>query len=388
MKMKFEKLKIVSDENIPLIDELFGSLGQVQRCSGRAMQAETVSNTDVLLVRSVTKVGPALLKNSNIQFVGTATIGTDHIDQEFLAANNIAFTSAAGSNSTSVTEYVMCGILTVAKRMNLSLEGKTLGIIGHGNIGKKVAVMARALGLDVLINDPPLKDETGLDIYREFDEVIKADIVTFHVPMEKQGKYPTWHLLNNETMKMLNDQAIIINSSRGDVVDNIALKEHLKNSNCTAIMDVWANEPDIDVELMELTAIATPHIAGYSLDGKINGSYMLYEKLCQWLEIPKQIDVEELKPVPKLKKLAINTEKSDFEVLLEAMQAVYPIEKDDKAMRKLVNTDHSDCPAYFDGLRKNYPIRREAATLEIELKPFDGSIAEKLKTLGFKLTQK
>ncbi|MCK5270110.1 MAG: 4-phosphoerythronate dehydrogenase, partial [Sedimentisphaerales bacterium] len=278
-------MKIVADENIPFVREIFASLGDVLCVSGRQMSAGVLAGADVLLVRSVTKVNEQLLSDSSVRFVGTATIGTDHVDREYLSSREITFVSAAGSNSNSVAEYVITAILILAEKYGWELQGRTLGIIGVGNIGSNIEKKAPALGLKVLPNDPPLQRETGDKRFVSLARVLEeADIITCHVPLTRSGPDATWHLFDQEKLGRLRPDTLLINSSRGAVVDNKELKKQITKGNIgPVVLDVWENEPEIDMGLLDQVAIATPHIAGYSLDGKVNGTVMLYQKLCEFL---------------------------------------------------------------------------------------------------------
>ena len=380
-------MKIVADENIPFVREIFGPLGDVLCVSGRQMSADVITDADVLLVRSVTKVNERLLSDSSVRFVGTATIGTDHVDQEYLSSREITFVSAAGSNSNSVAEYVITAILVLAEKYGWELQDKTLGIIGVGNIGSNIEKKAPALGLKVLPNDPPLQRETGDKRFVSLARVLEeADIITCHVPLTRSGPDATWHLFDREKLGRLGPGTVLINSSRGAVVDNESLKEQLKKGKSgPVVLDVWENEPGINTELLDQVAIGTPHIAGYSLDGKVNGSVMLYQKLCKFLgtEVTSQID--RLLPTPPVPTIELDvTGKTDQQLLAQAMTRIYDIMGDDGRLREITTLTNSEKGRYFDDLRKNYPVRREAFNTRIKLQGPADQIGEKLTILGFK----
>lgn len=380
-------MKIVADENIPFVREIFASLGEVLCVSGRRMSADIVVDADVLLVRSVTKVNEQLLSDSSVHFVGTATIGTDHIDQEYLSSREITFVSAAGSNSNSVAEYVITAILVLAEKYGWELQGKTLGIIGVGNIGSNIEKKAPALRLKVLPNDPPLQRETGDKRFVSLTRVLEeADIITSHVPLTRSGPDATWHLFDREKLGRLKPGTLLINSSRGAVVDNKALKKQITKGNMgPVVLDVWENEPEIDTELLDQVAIATPHIAGYSLDGKVNGSVMLYQKLCKSLGIEATSRIDRLLPTPPSPTIELDvTGKTDQQLLTQAMTCIYDIMGDDSRLREMITLTNSEKGGYFDELRKNYPTRREAFNTRIKLHGPTDRIREKLAILGFK----
>ena len=367
---KKDNYKIVADENIPFVNEFFGKLGNVNTFSAREISNDVVKDADVLLVRSVTKVNELLLKNSNVKFVGTATIGVDHVDQEYLKKSDIFFTNSAGSNANSVAEYVFASLLVLADRNNMCMRDKSIGIIGVGNIGKLVEAKARALGMDVLLNDPPLARETGSSKYLPLEQVLSADIVTCHVPLTKDGLDKTYHLISEKELEILGDDSIFINSSRGPVVCNNSLLEWLKKAkNSYAVLDVWENEPTPNLELLKLSSIASPHIAGYSFDGKVNGTRMLYEALCGEIGCQTDVNQGEFMPLPEIKSLDIDLEifSSPEQALAYAVKAIYDIEADDSNMREILSQKNEDIGPFFDKLRKTYPRRREASNTVIRL---------------------
>ena len=411
-------MKIVVDENIPCAEQLFGGLGSVVYTAGRSVSPEVVADAEVLLVRSVTAVGADLLEGSAVRFVGTATIGTDHIDLAYLAGRGITFADAAGSNSNSVAEYVIVALLVIAERAGLDLAGKSIGVIGVGNVGSKVKAKAAALGLRVLANDPPLQRETNDPDFVSLDTVLdEADIVTCHVPLTRKGLDPTWHLLDRERLGRLGPERILLNTARGGVVDNVALKEALqKNRLGPTVLDVWEGEPNIDVGLLGEVGLGTPHIAGYSLDGKVNGTVMLYEAVCEFLGEPAERTTSSTQgrtseagrrdthalaarkhatrttaellgeaPVPRIE--LDSSSGSEQELLRRAMTGIYDIEGDDRDLRGLAKQGADGRGKYFDRLRKEYGVRREAAHTQVRLAPYRAGLAEKLRALGFPVVQ-
>ncbi len=377
-------MKIIADENIPYVKEVFSSLGRIRCVSGRSMHRDLLRDADVLLVRSITRVDANLLEGANVRFVGTATIGTDHIDEDYLQSREIAFAGAAGSNANSVAEYVITALLVLAQQNGWNLQDKTLGIVGVGNIGSRVETMAQALGLNILLNDPPLLRQTGNSRFVELSKVLEADFITLHVPLTRTGLDPTYHVFDEATLQQLNGQTVLINTSRGAVVDNPALNAQLAtNALGPTVLDVWEDEPDINSDLLERVAIATPHIAGYSLDGKANGAAMLYERLCRFLEIAPQVEIQNLLPPPVVPELTLDAEQSDQQILTQAMTAIYDILRDDRQLRQITHQPPDQRGKLFDQLRKNYPIRREAHNTRIILTHPKGPLAQKLHRLGF-----
>ncbi|MEK7996351.1 MAG: 4-phosphoerythronate dehydrogenase, partial [Planctomycetota bacterium] len=276
-------MKIIADANIPFVSECFSSIGQVRVVGGREITPSVAADADVLLVRSITAVGPELLTASKVRFVATATIGFDHIDRDFLEQNNIGFASAPGSNANSAAEYVIAGLLEVAQRHHLNLEGSSIGIIGVGNVGGRVASKCAALGMDVLLNDPPLQRQTQDAKYVPLDGLLGCDFITLHTPLTFEGPDKTHHLADERFLGSLKEGCVFVNASRGGVVDSRALKAAVRSGRLRAIvLDVWENEPAIDLELLKMVDIGTPHVAGYSLDGKIGGLIMIYKSVCEY----------------------------------------------------------------------------------------------------------
>lgn len=368
-------MKLIIDENITFAKEAFSSLGIAKLADGRTLTNKDVQDADVLVVRSITNVNEDLLKNSNVKFVGTATIGTDHIDLEYLKNQNIRFADAKGCNADSVAEYVFTALLKVASIKNISLQEKTIGVVGVGNIGSRVVRLAESLGMKVLKNDPPLERKGIGNNYFNLDKILQADIITFHVPLNLDGIDKTFHLLNENNLKKINNGKIIINSSRGTVIDNEALLAESTERDFELVLDVWENEPSISTELLTKTKISTPHIAGYSFEGKVNGTNMIYNALCQYLNI--QPFWKPILPEIERKKLRFPEGKTDEEKLYNLFSSIYNIEKDDELMRKLEGLKPNERASYFDLLRKKYPVRREFSNYvvqisenEIHLKPF------------------
>jgi erythronate-4-phosphate dehydrogenase len=382
-------IKIVADENIPYVKEAFGSLGRVELVAGRSMTNALLKDADVLLVRSVTRVNEALLDGTSVKMVATATIGTDHVDEDYLAKSGIAFSNAAGSNSNSVAEYITAALLTLATRKGFKLEGKTIGVVGIGNVGSKVAHKCSVLGMNVLKNDPPLKELTGSSEYVALKDIIPiADFLTLHTPLTLTGSHPTHHLVDASTLNKLKPSAFLFNSSRGSVVDGQALKQTLKEKRIAgALLDVWEKEPNIDPELLELVDIGSPHIAGYSFDGKVNGTMMIYQALCRFLGIEPAWNPKTIMPAPPVPLITIDPSEADEQTLLrQTVMKVYDIEADDQQLRELINEPADKQGKFFDQLRKLYPVRREFYNTRIEFSSSAGeNLKRKLSGLGFGL---
>lgn len=372
-------MNIYIDENIPYAKEFFSQFGTLHFFSGRDVTAQTLHDADVLLVRSITKVNKQLLQlNKNLKFVGTATIGTDHIDQDYLKSRNITFSSAPGCNKISVAEYVLSALLALVIQYKFDLQKKSVAIVGAGNTGSAVYKCLTALGVNCLLYDPPLEKHGDTRSFCSFSDVLKADIISLHVPKIVAGDNPTWHLFDEGALRKLTSNQILINASRGEIIDNQALLSLCKiNKAPILVLDVWENEPNIEQALLPFVSIATPHIAGYSLDGKVRGTEMLYQALCKLLSLPAQRSLSSLIPsannhiVSIMKPLTI----SSFNGLL---QGVYDVRRDDFLFRQIV----ADAGG-FDKMRKNYVERRELSSVNVKLLAINKE--KQLTDLGFNI---
>jgi len=365
--------QILCDENIPLVSELFSAIGEVHTVSGRTISAETVRDFDALIVRSVTPVTGQLLRGSSVQFVATATIGTDHIDQQWLAENHIAFCAAPGSNAQSVAEYVAAALLHCASDDPSLLRKKTAGIIGFGNVGRRVARVCSALGIHAGFFDPFVQEELyGAKRFLSLEQLIEyADIITVHVPLTDHPTYPTRSMVNNTFLQKIARGTWFVNTSRGGVVDELALRE--KASDLGAIvLDVWQNEPGICSETLQITRLATPHIAGYSWDGKIAGAAMVARQCARYFGIDVQQIQQRLPTVAPIP--------CEATTLGELVRCSYDIAGDDTRLRRALSAE--DPLREFDQLRKNYPRRYEFAHYTAKAnqfaEPLHREIAEKL----------
>ena len=360
-------MKIIVDENIAFGKEAFEQFGEVVLISGRDISNAHLKDSDALIVRSITNVNQELLNGTKIKFVGTATIGTDHIDVDYLEKSNIAFASAAGCNSHAVTEYVFSAITHLVNKHKIKLEDLSIGVIGYGNIGTKVCAVAEALGLRVLKNDPPVERKTGRKDFYKLEEALSCDIVTLHVPLNNGGADNTYHMLNDKNISLINERTILINSSRGPVIDNKVLKEKLLiKKDILTVLDVWEKEPDYDAELMNLVELATPHIAGYSFEGKVNGTVMVYKALCEFLNVLPTWKPE--LPVVSNNQIDIDGNETTEKMLSNIFNKSYKISDDDKLLREGSLLPVKEKSNHFDSLRKNYRFRRELNNYTVNLK--------------------
>ncbi len=378
-----QNMKLLVDENIVFAQEAFSHFGNVILVDGRSLTNQNVKDADVLIVRSITKVDVELLQNNNVKFVGTATIGTDHIDLDYLQNRNIKFADANGCNADSVAEYVFTALMKVASGNNIKLKEKTIGVVGIGNIGSRVVKIAESIGMRVLKNDPPLERAGIGEAYVSLEEILKADIITFHVPLSLEGDDKTFHLMNKSNLNLIKDNAIIINTSRGPVIDNAALLEETKKKKFHLLLDVWEDEPLVNIDLLSNTNIATAHIAGYSFEGKVNGTKMIHDALCSYLKIKSTW----LPNIPSIDKseLTLPEGKSVEERLYELLSSIYQIEEDDKRLRKVSTHLPGDQAAYFDFLRKTYPVRREFSNFTVLLSERDKHLKPFLESLRFRI---
>ena len=370
--MTNKKLKIVADENLALTDYFFDEVADIDYMAGRGITAADISTTDALLIRSVTKVNAALLADSPVQFIGSATIGTDHVDLDLLKQKGISFANAPGCNAQAVAEYVITAILTLQPQLVLAGKTMCLGIVGLGNVGRRLAILARRLDWRVLAYDPFVRldtfkgfafDQTGgkqSGIEQlSFEQVLaQSDALSLHVPLTKNQPHATYHLMDAAALAQLKPHCMLINSARGEVVSEQALLADIATSKRQVVLDVFEHEPKISQQLLNQLALATPHIAGYSLEGKARGTQMIYQAFCQHYDLTasKQFASQ----LPQMAQL-FKSDQTLAHQLLPLLPQLYPIQADDQALRGCVNQSGFVDGQDFDHLRKTYPLRREWA---------------------------
>ena len=376
-------MRVAVDDAIPYAQAAFAAAGEVRLFSGRSLRPADLSDVDALIVRSVTRVDARLLAGSPLRFVGTATIGMDHLDLDYLRLRGIRYANAAGSNANSVAEYVVAALLATAARRGWRLSAKSLAVIGVGRIGTLVARKAAALGMNVLLCDPPLRESTGDTRYGLLDDVLGADILTLHVPLTAEGPYPTRHLVNRQLLGRLSRRQFLINSARGPVVSGpdllTALRERWIEG---AVLDVWEGEPIIDRDLLQLVDLGTPHIAGYSQDGKAQATYMILAEVCMFFGISDAWDCSRLfAPAQRLSpQSGAEGEAAVRSVVLQA----YDIRRDDADLRTVMGMPATAAGERFDRLRDHYPLRPEFRHFVVE--PAAGSgLAPVYQALGFQV---
>ena len=379
-------MNIVADENIPFAREAFERLGDLVTVNGREITRDLVRDADALIVRSVTRVNAELLEGTSVRFVATATIGFDHVDVEYLRRRRISFASAPGSNANSVAEYIIAALLVLAMRGGFRLEGKTIGVVGVGNVGSRVVRKAKALGMRVLENDPPIQRQTGDPRFLPLGDLLDADVLTFHVPLTRTGAEPTFHMINDTLLNQLKPGAILINTSRGAVADSESVLRSAESKRLGGlVLDVFENEPEINPALVERADIATPHISGYSFDGKVNGTVMVYGAACDFFGHTAQWDPGDVMPPPPHPRLIARSNCDDEDALRELVLTIYDIEADDRRMRGILDLPSFDQSPYFDDLRKTYPIRREFHNTVVDAGNASSLLLDKIAGLGFRL---
>jgi erythronate-4-phosphate dehydrogenase len=370
-------LHFVIDKDIPFIRGVLEPFGQVTYLAGLTIQNENIRDADALIIRTRTKCNERLLRNSRVKIIASATIGMDHIDTDYCEQSGIKYQNAPGCNSGSVMQYIASALVNLALHYDFDLKDKILGVIGHGNVGSKVARMARTLGMEVLVNDPPLARKEEGNGYCHLQEIQKnADIISLHVPLNRTGRDKTLKLVNRSFMEGLKKKPILINSSRGEVIDEKDLKTVLKRKQIKdVVLDVWHNEPAIDPELLQIAGIATPHIAGYSADGKANGTSTCIQAISSFFQLGLGKWRTPNVPLPAGTKLQSSSFNGGYSKVFQAILHSYDIMKDDKALR--------NDPARFEKLRADYPLRREFHAYQIASSGLLENESESLKSMGF-----
>ncbi|MBY5945288.1 4-phosphoerythronate dehydrogenase [Photobacterium rosenbergii] len=389
-------MKILIDENMPYAEALFSQLGEVISKPGRTMTAEDLLDVDALMIRSVTKVNADLLAKANkLKFVGTATAGQDHVDETLLAEKGITFTAAPGCNKVGVAEYVLSSLMVLGQQQGFSVFDKKVGIIGAGNVGSYLAQCLDALGIPYLLNDPIKEQQGDSRSFHTLEEIrSQCDVITMHTPITKSGEYPTHHLVDAAFISDLQPGAILINAARGPVVDNQALKRALQQSlsgegkKLTAVLDVFEHEPQVDLELLPFLAFATPHVAGYGLEGKARGTTMVYNSFCQFLGLDKEVSASSLLPVAPVPQVTLSRQ-WDEPTLFTLTQLIYDVRRDDGLFRREMGQTEECSPemaSAFDRMRKNYWDRREYSAITVAGEAHFG--VESLAKLGFTVEER
>lgn len=371
-------IKIVADNKIPFLSGALEGAARVEYVSGSEISREHLMDADALITRTRTRCNRELLEGTSVRFIASATIGYDHIDTEYCQKHGIGWTNAPGCNSSSVEQYVVSTLLWLATHRDMKLGTLVLGVIGIGNVGSKVANAARTLGIEVLQNDPPRERLEGSTEFVSLDELkAQSDIISLHVPLNRGGEDNTYHLINREFLSSLKKEAVLINSSRGPVVDEEALLEGIRSGILSdVILDVYESEPDIRRELLESITLATPHIAGYSLDGKANGTRMSVEAISRFFDLGLDHWSPDNIPAPGLPEILGDASDADpLELLWDIYSQTYDISSDDARLRS--------APENFERQRGDYPFRREPAAYAVRLFQGYPELRIILEKLGF-----
>ena len=365
--------------------EAFATAGRLTVLPERDITAAAVREADALAIRSKVRVNRELLEGSRVRFVGTATAGFDHLDVPYLESRGIRWCASPGCNANSVAEYFVAGLLTLAQRHGFTLAGRTLAVVGVGHIGRLVCAKAELLGLRVLRNDPPLAEATGDPIYRPLEEILpQADIVTLHVPLTDDGPHATRKLADDRFFGQLKPGTLLVSACRGEVVDEDALR-HARASGRVGpmILDVFDHEPVGPLDLMQQADLISPHIAGYSHQGKLNGTAQVYQSLCQFCEIAPAWTPPRAQGLPTLAVDA--TGKTDEAALAALVRQAYDIEAEDRALRAGLDPDPAARGRHFEQLRGKYPVRHEFAQYDVRLVGASPALVRTVTGLGFRL---
>jgi len=372
-------MKIIIDDKIPYIRGAFENVAEVVYLPGSKTTSEIAKDADAIITRTRTICNEKLLTGSSVKFIATATIGFDHIDTDYCYTAGIQWTNAPGCNSKSVEQYIASSIMVLAEKNGWNLSEKCIGVVGVGNVGSKVARICEIFGMKVLKNDPPRERAEGAEQFVSIQQIMdEADIITLHVPLNMKGEDATFHLGNESFLNTLKKKPILINSCRGEVIETSAVKAALISGQLSAfVCDCWENEPDIDLELLSLTEIATPHIAGYSKDGKAIGTLMCVQAISDFFALGlnnwRPLGVElPANPVIEIDGIGLHEQ----EIISKAILHTYDIRNDDRDFRN--NTE------LFEQLRGDYPTRREFPAFTIKAKNVEKNVLKKLTLLGFK----
>lgn len=385
-------MKIICSTNIPYAEEAFRPLGDLTIMAPKEITADRVRDADVLVIRSTLRANRALLAGSRVRFVGTATIGTDHLDLAYLDQAGITWCAAPGCNANSVSEYVVAALLCLGQRHGFTLLGKTIGVVGVGNVGRLVVQKAQALGLRVLQNDPPRHKAENNPIFLPLEQVLaEADILTLHVPLAKTGPYPTWHLADRRFFERLKPGVVWLNAARGATMDSDAFLEARSSGTLAyAVLDAWEGEPVFRSDVLTKADIATPHIAGHSFEGKVMGTVMVYQAVCRFLGVQPiwtsegRLPPENLLPPPLVPEIRLNPAGlSEEAALWRIVRPVYDIEADDRRLRAGAVADPKMRGEHFEQLRRNYSIRREFRFTRVALPRGHLRLEAKIRDLGF-----
>ncbi len=370
-------MKIVADRNIPLLDELFGQHGEIHRLNGRDISRSDLMGADALLIRSVTHVNQQLIQKTGVRFVGSATIGTDHLDIVWLEAGNIPWAYAPGCNADAVAQYALAMMWLSCERLDQDFFAQTVGIIGRGNVGGRLQRLLAILNIPVESCDPPLHD-AGEQHLVSMQQACANRIVSLHVPLTRSGKYPTAELFDHRQLSRLDPGTLLVNTARGGIIEKSGLQDQLQTKRIHAALDVWPDEPFIDSAFVEAVSVATPHVAGYSIEGKRAGTEMIYREFCKAFSL-------QAASTPQFERGNISTDLTNIGQITKAIkiavQASCLIARDDATLRNTTHSTPGDDRIQIDSLRANYTPRQEFSSHSLRVNKQLDTTA--LRQLGF-----
>ncbi|MEC8082204.1 MAG: 4-phosphoerythronate dehydrogenase [Pseudomonadota bacterium] len=354
-------MKIIADENMPNVEALFGGLGDITLVNGRSLSKEQLMDADVLLVRSVTKVNESLLDGTPVKYVGSATIGTDHVDTEYLLEKGIGFNSAPGCNADAVADYVFSSLSYLYFTKSVNWLKAKVGVVGQGNVGRCVASRFVELGCEVVAYDPLVNETVSGVTLTTLCEVMTCDVICLHAPLTHTGPYPSFDMINDEYVAHLSAGQTIISAGRGGVINETALIErfHALGGALNLVLDVWHEEPHPNMQLAALCDIATPHIAGYSKQGREKGTWFIYQSVCSFFDIPLKSSFSEAVSQGSICEIKMNSDLGKEEALNRAIQCCFDVARDSARFKYVMSSGEDKG---FDWLRKNYVERDEFNT--------------------------
>ncbi|MEG1585338.1 MAG: 4-phosphoerythronate dehydrogenase PdxB [Bacteroidales bacterium] len=367
-----KKMKIVADSKIPYLRGVLEPFAEMVYLSPEEIDADAVRDADALIIRTRTACNAELLTGSNVKMIATATIGFDHIDREYCKAKGIVWKNAPGCNATSVAQYILSSLSLLAIEKREALAGKTIGIVGVGNVGKSVEKECRILGMKILRCDPPRAQAEGEAGFVSLETIAReADFITFHTPLTREGSYPTFHMADDSFFSRLRKKPVVFNTSRGEVIEENSLKNAAEKGMISEmIIDCWEHEPSIDRELMAMSYLSTPHIAGYSADGKSNATRMAVENIAGFFGFTP--DLSTITP-PEPMSAEIDASLYPNQALMHILLNTYDPRED---TARLENS-----PETFEKQRGSYPLRREYRAFTV--KNAQTTDIEQLGKLGF-----
>ena len=376
-------MKITVDKAIPYAGRLFSTMGEVEPADAAELKADSLRDTDCLVVRSVTRVDRDLLDGTQVRCVASASSGIDHVDRVYLDSRDIPLFSATGCNARAVAEYVLSCLFVLSEQYGMDLVGKSAGIIGCGHVGGQLRRLLRLLGIETRVYDPFIRDEDGRFSFRDLERVLCSDIISLHVPLTETGEFPTACMVDREFLGRLKAGVIFINTARGAVVNEQDLIDFAgRNPECRVALDVWDNEPHVNIELLGHAALATPHVAGYSARAKLNATRMVYEQVCAWAGAPAAAAEAITFPGENME-FALSGSDSPMDAIRLAALACYDVRTDCAAFREIETVAADDRCDFFTSARTDYPFRREFSDLRVVLPGDQAVIREKLSGLGF-----